>query len=127
MYGKSTLTNKIIGKDITQIGDISKKNKMGKNTTTDVTLYEIEKDSYLLDTPGFQSMDIYEIPSKDLANFFLEFREHLKNCEFVSCLHLKEKNCGVLNALKNGKISNKRYENFVKIYNDLKYEEEHKW
>ena len=100
---------------------------MGKNTTTDVTLYEIEKDSYLLDTPGFQSMDIYEIPSKDLANFFLEFREHLKNCEFVSCLHLKEKNCGVLNALKNGKISNKRYENFVKIYNDLKYEEEHKW
>lgn len=127
MYGKSTLTNKIIGKDITEIGDISKKNKMGKNTTTDVTLYEIEKDSYLLDTPGFQSMDIYEIPSKDLANFFLEFREHLKNCEFVSCLHLKEENCGVLNALKNGKISNKRYENFVKIYNDLKYEEEHKW
>ncbi len=112
---------------MTAIGDISKKNKMGKNTTTDVTLYEVEENSYLLDTPGFQSMDIYEIPSKDLAGLFLEFREHLKNCEFVSCTHLKEENCGVLNAVKSGKISKQRYENFVKIYNDLKYEEEHKW
>ena len=100
---------------------------MGKNTTTDVTLYEIEKNSYLLDTPGFQSMDIGEIPSKDLASLFLEFNEHLKNCEFVSCTHLKEENCGILEAVKNGQISKERYENFVKIYNDLKYEEEHKW
>ena len=127
MYGKSTLTNKILKKDMTAIGDISKKNKMGKNTTTDVTLYEIEKDSYLLDTPGFQTMDIGEIPSKDLASLFLEFNEHLKNCEFVSCTHLKEENCGILEAVKNGQISKGRYENFVKIYNDLKYEEEHKW
>ena len=127
MYGKSTLTNQIIGKDITLIGDISKKNKMGKNTTTDVTLYEIEKNSYLLDTPGFQSMDIYEIPSKDLASLFLEFKEHLKNCEFVSCEHLKEENCGILDAVENEQISKQRYENYVKIYNDLKYEEEYKW
>ncbi len=112
---------------MTKIGDISKKNKMGKNTTTDVTLYEIENNTYLLDTPGFQSIDIYEIPSKDLANLFLEFREHIKNCEFVSCLHLQEKNCGVINAVNQNKISKQRYENFVKIYNDLKNEEEHKW
>lgn len=56
---------------------------MGKNTTTEITLYEIAKDTYLLDTPGFQTMDIYEIQSKDLEKYFIEFKEHLANCEFV--------------------------------------------
>ena len=56
---------------------------MGKNTTTGITLYEIEKNSYLLDTPGFQTMDINEIESKDLENYFIEFKEHIKKCEFI--------------------------------------------
>jgi len=69
--------------DLTNIGEISKKNKMGKNTTTEITLYEIEKDTYLLDTPGFQTMDIFEIESKDLENCFRDFKSYIKNCEFV--------------------------------------------
>ena len=82
-YGKSTLTNQILGIDLTEVGEISKKNKMGKNTTTEITLYEIEKDSFLLDTPGFQTMDIYEIESKDLEKYFIEFKPHIEKCEFV--------------------------------------------
>lgn len=81
--GKSTLTNKLLGESRTNIGEISKKNKMGKNTTTEITLYEIEKDTYLLDTPGFQTMDIFEIESKDLEKYFIDFKSHIKNCEFV--------------------------------------------
>lgn len=56
---------------------------MGKNTTTEITLYEIEKDSYLLDTPGFQTMDIFEIESKELEKYFIDFKPYIKNCEFV--------------------------------------------
>ena len=56
---------------------------MGKNTTTEITLYEIEKDAYLLDTPGFQTMDIYEIDSKDLEKYFIDFKQYIRNCEFV--------------------------------------------
>lgn len=81
--GKSTLTNKLLGKSLTNIGEISKKNKMGKNTTTEITLYEIDKDSYLLDTPGFQTMDIFEIESKDLEKYFIDFKPYIKNCEFI--------------------------------------------
>ena len=51
MFGKSTITNKLLNKEIAEIGDISKKNKKGKNTTTDITLHEIEENSYILDTP----------------------------------------------------------------------------
>ena len=82
-YGKSTLTNRLLGKQKTNVGEISKKNKMGKNTTTEITLYEIEKNTYLLDTPGFQIMDIFEIESKDLEKYFIDFKPYINNCEFV--------------------------------------------
>lgn len=125
--GKSTLTNSILKNEIATQGEISKKNKMGKNTTTDVTLYQVDKDTYILDTPGFQTIDIYEIDSKDLEKYFIEFKNHIKNCEFVGCTHIKEENCGIKEALKQGKIQIERYENYVRIYNDLRDKEEHKW
>ena len=81
--GKSTLTNRLLGTDLTNIGEISKKNKMGKNTTTEITLYEIEKETYLLDTPGFQTMDIFEIESRELEKYFIDFKPYIKNCKFI--------------------------------------------
>ena len=90
--GKSTLANQLIGKDLTQTGEISKKNKMGKNTTTEITLYEIEKDTYLLDTPGFQTMDVFEIESQDLEKYFIDFKPYIKNCEFVRMYSYKRGN-----------------------------------
>ncbi len=126
-FGKSTLTNRILGEERAETGEISKKNKMGKNTTTETSLYEIGKNTYLLDTPGFQTIDIYEIESRDLANYYIDFRKYLERCEYVSCTHIKEENCGIRKALEECQIEKTRYENYIKIYNDLKYKEEHKW
>lgn len=125
--GKSTLLNAIFEKDITEEGQISIKNKKGKNTTTAIKLYEIEKDTYIADTPGFSVFDIYEIETKDLYKYFREFKQHEKECEFVGCTHIKEKECGIRKALEKENISNSRYQNYIKIYEDLKDREEHKW
>lgn len=125
--GKSTLINRIFESAITEEGDISKKNKKGKNTTTAICLYEIEENSYIADTPGFSTFDIYEIETKELYRYFKEFQQYVKNCEFVGCTHIKEEECGVIKAWKQGKIADSRYENYVKIYQDLKDKEEHKW
>lgn len=43
------------------------------------------------------------------------------------CTHIKEEKCGIKEALQEGKIQQERYDNFVKIYNELKDKEEHKW
>ena len=64
--GKSSLINAIFNKDVTEEGEISKKNKRGKNTTTSIKLYEIDKETFIADTPGFSTFDISEIESKDL-------------------------------------------------------------
>lgn len=125
--GKSTLINSIFQKEITLEGIVSKKNQKGKNTTTAIRLYEIEPQSYIVDTPGFSTFDLSEIESRDLEQYFIEFIEPRKDCEFIGCSHIKEQNCGVKKALEQGKISRGRYERYCKIYEELKEKEAHKW
>ena len=125
--GKSTLINAIFKKELTQEGEISNRNKRGKNTTTSTKLYEIEENTYIADTPGFSTFSIEEIPSNRLAEYFKEFRDEIQNCEFASsCTHIKEENCGIKQAVKEGKISQDRYNRFCKIYEELKQKEERK-
>ena len=125
--GKSTLINSIFENCLTKEGDISNKNKKGKNTTTAIKLYELEEDSYIADTPGFSTFDIYEIPYTELEKYFIEFKPYIKNCEFVGCTHQKEGICGIKDAVKNEEISKGRYQRFKKIYEELKEREDHKW
>jgi len=125
--GKSTTINAIFENNITQEGLISEKNKRGKNTTTDVKLYEIDNDSYIVDTPGFSTFEITEIESKDLGKYFKEFAPEIESCRYVGCNHIKEQECGIKYAMENGKINPQRYDRFCKIYNELKEKEERKW
>ena len=118
--GKSTLINKIFNEKLTEEGILSKKNKRGKNTTTQVTLYKIEENSYIADTPGFSTFDINEIEEKDLANYFIEFKPYIEKCQYADCSHKKEKNCGIKKALEQGKISKERYNNFFVLGTGLK-------
>lgn len=125
--GKSTLINAIFDKDVTLEGEISKKSKRGKNTTTYTRLYEIDKNTFIADTPGFSTFDISEIESKDLCLYFKEFKKYIPDCEFVGCTHIKEENCGIKKAIKEGKIEQERYDRFCKIYQELKEKERRKW
>ena len=125
--GKSSIINAIFGGDKTQEGEISQKNKKGKNTTTDTKLYELEENTYIADTPGFSSFEISEIESTDLDRYFREFQKEIANCEFVGCTHIKEQNCGIKEAMEFGRISQDRYERFCQIYEELKDKEKHRW
>lgn len=125
--GKSSIINAIYGYNKTEEGEISKKNKKGKNTTTDTKLYEIEENTFIADTPGFSSFDITEIESTELDKCFKEFKDKIKNCEFVGCTHIKEKICGIKEAVENGKITQDRYDRYCIIYEELKEKEKNRW
>ena len=125
--GKSTLINAIFKDTITQEGEISQRNKKGKNTTTSTKLYEIDENTYIADTPGFSTFDISEIEYKELDKYFKEFKPLAANCEFVGCTHIKEENCGIKNALQQGKIDSSRYDRFCKIYEELKEKDKYKY
>jgi len=124
--GKSTLINAIFEQNMTLEGEISQRNKRGKNTTTAIKLYQIDKNTYIADTPGFSTFSIEEIESEELANYFIEFKDKIENCEFVGCTHIKEETCGIKEAIKENEISQERYDRFCKIYEELKQKEERK-
>lgn len=125
--GKSTLINAIFNNNTAEEGEISKRNKRGKNTTTAIKLYKLDDNTYIADTPGFSTFEISEINSENLDQYFIEFRNPISNCEFIGCSHIKEEGCGVKEAVKKGEINISRYENFCKIYDDLKEKEKRKW
>ena len=118
--GKSTLINGIMGKNITEEGNISHKNKKGKNTTTQVNLYKIKENSYIADTPGFSTFDVNEIEKEELAKYFVEFKDYLNQCEYADCSHIKEEKCGIKKGITEGKISKERYDRYCQIYEELK-------
>ena len=125
--GKSTLINAIFEEEQTLEGEISQRNKRGKNTTTSIKLYEIDENTYIADTPGFSTFDISEIQYTELDKYFKEFKTEIEKCEFVGCTHIKEQNCGIKQAIENEKIDQSRYDRYCKIYEELKEKEKRKW
>ena len=124
--GKSTLINGIFKEFITEEGEVSKKSSRGKNTTTSIRLYKIDNNTYIADTPGFSTFDIYEINYKELYKYFREFKKYSAKCEYQDCTHIKENECEIKHNIGKS-IPESRYENYIKIYNELKDREEHKW
>ena len=125
--GKSSTINALFGENKTLEGEISKKNKKGKNTTTETKLYELDEDTYIADTPGFSSFEITEVESNELDTKFREFKNKIQECEFLGCTHIKEEKCGIKSAIEKGKISKERYERYCKIYDELKEREKYRW
>lgn len=124
--GKSTLINGILEDMVTEEGEVSHKNKKGKNTTTSVKLYQLGENTYIADTPGFSTFDVFEIPYKELYHYFKEFPQYAEKCEYQDCTHIKEETCGIKQQVGTN-IEESRYQNFKKIYEELKDREEHKW
>lgn len=124
--GKSTLINGIFDEVLTQEGEVSHKNKKGKNTTTSTRLYKIKENTYIADTPGFSTFDVYEIEYRELYRYFKEFNKYNNKCEYLDCTHIKEESC-VIKRNVGKDISESRYNNYKKIYEELKDREEHKW
>lgn len=120
--GKSSLLNRIDPSFGLETGEISQKLGRGRHTTRHVELLPVEG-GYVADTPGFSFIQIerYNMVRKENLQFcFREFAPYLNTCQFVSCSHVKEKGCAVLEAVKKGEISVSRHESYVAMYNEVK-------
>ena len=123
--GKSSLINKMCEKERMEVGSLSKKIERGKHTTRHSEIFNIDKDTYLYDTPGFSSIELSEMDESDLENYYSEIYELSGNCKFNKCSHITEPNCKIKDALNCGKISKVRYDNYTKIYQELKEKRRH--
>ena len=120
--GKSHLLNTISPDLELKTQDISIALGRGKHTTRHIELLKIE-DALIADSPGFSSLDLTFIKSSNLKEYFPEFVEHLNECKYNECMHIKEPGCIIKDLVSNGTILNSRYQSYFKFYNELKEKE----
>ena len=118
--GKSSLINQLAPKAQMETGDISRKIERGKHTTRHSEIIALGENTYIVDTPGFTSLDIAEITKEELGTYYLEFVQYEPYCKFSGCAHISEPSCGVKDAVAEGKISQVRYDNYKVLYQELK-------
>ena len=120
--GKSTIVNLLVpGADIAT-REISTVLNSGKHTTTFTRMYQIDDNTAVIDSPGFQEFGLYHLTEGMLERAFPEFRPCLGHCRFYNCHHLTEPGCAVLEAVAKGDISPMRHE----LYKQLVHESEQK-
>lgn len=119
--GKSSLLNEIHEGFKLETGDISSKSKRGKHTTRHIELLEIDNNSFVLDSPGFSSLDLDFIEHEsEVRDYFREIHKYSEDCKFLSCLHNKEPGCAVKEAVENKLIDKNRYENYLLLLDEVK-------
>ncbi len=117
--GKSSILNKLLPNVHIETGEVSEKLGRGKHTTRHVQLYELGKDTFLADTPGFASFEIemMKVISKEQLQYdFIDFAPYIGRCRFNDCAHLKEPGCAVTQALEEGHIMPSRYRSYQRLY-----------
>lgn len=118
--GKSSLVNCLQGNVRMEIGSISEKIERGKHTTRHSELIAVAEGTYILDTPGFSSLELFRLEKESLAGYYPEFAPEEKHCRYAGCVHINEPVCGVKDAVAEGRIAPLRYENYRMLYEELK-------
>ena len=111
--GKSTLTSALTEKVILS-RELS--NNQGVHTTSVSTLYNFNG-MQIIDSPGVRDIGLEHLGSEEVILGFSEINAFSRMCNFPNCSHQKDKGCAVINAVKNGDISESRYNNFMNLSN----------
>ncbi|EOU1701789.1 ribosome small subunit-dependent GTPase A [Clostridium perfringens] len=116
--GKSTLLNAFIDREHMETGSVSEKIGRGKHTTRHSELIDVDN-GYLVDTPGFTTLDVTFIDRDSLKYCFPEFNDYNNLCKFNGCNHYKEPKCAVKEAVEEGKINKLRYDFYIKTLEEI--------
>jgi ribosome biogenesis GTPase len=125
--GKSSIVNRLQSDIEMETGAISEKIDRGKHTTRHSELITISDNTYIMDTPGFSSLSLFDMEKEELKEYYPEFAPYEDKCKFLTCVHIHEPVCGVRAAVDEGRISKVRYNNYVDLYEELKELEKRKY
>jgi len=113
--GKSSLINLIVPDLELKTAEISDFSDKGVHTTTFAEMFEIDAQTFIIDTPGIKELGIVDIPPAELSHYFPEMRQRLNQCRFHNCTHFNEPGCAVIEAVRQSEISLTRYESYLSM------------
>ena len=117
--GKSSIVNAIVGRQMLEVGELSRKVERGRHTTRTVEIFDIGHGIRLADTCGFSVLELVDFDPAELSGYFTDFDNFRADCKFRGCCHYNEPDCGVKNAVDKGLLSAERYERYITLYKDL--------
>ena len=121
--GKSSILNALFPSLELKTGEVSNKLGRGRHTTRHTELFSVGEGTYVVDTPGFSTVEatekLYDF-KLSLSNCFSDFSDYIDGCKFTSCSHTTEKGCAVINAVQEGKIQKSRHDSYVALTTELK-------
>ncbi len=113
--GKSSLVNAIAPGLQLRTSEVSAFANKGVHTTTFAQMFEIEEDTYLIDSPGIKELGLANMEKGEISHYFPEMRDRLGECRYHNCLHIREPGCAVVEALDKGDIAQSRYYNYLSM------------
>ena len=118
--GKSSLVGHIVPDFKPEVGEVSQKTKRGKHTTRHTELFFVEKDTYILDTPGFSSVELPDVLPEELRYYIPEFEPYEGKCRFLGCTHIHEPDCEVRKTLDTDEpvIADSRYRSYIQMFEE---------
>ncbi|MDR1730356.1 MAG: ribosome small subunit-dependent GTPase A [Prevotellaceae bacterium] len=116
--GKSSLINAIAPGLSLRTGEISTIHNKGMHTTTFSEMFELDEDTYMIDTPGIKGFGTIDFQKEEVGHFFPEIFNASKSCKFNNCTHIHEPGCAVLKAVEEQRISQSRYQSYLSILDD---------
>ena len=127
--GKSRTVNALVLSDVARVGELTASLDSGAHTTTFSQFYRLDKDTAIIDTPGFQSFGLFHLTEDQIGEAMREFRPFLGHCKFNDCAHLGEPGCEVISAAGRGEITPGRlsfYQVLIEQHREL-HEEHPEW
>lgn len=117
--GKSALLNALYPMWRRATGEVSERLGAGRHTTRAVELLPLPEGGLVADTPGFGTLDVRDIPKESLGNCWREIAAFSADCRYPGCLHRSEPECAVQNAVKKGDIHPRRFENYLRLLEEI--------
>jgi ribosome biogenesis GTPase / thiamine phosphate phosphatase len=120
--GKSSLINKLLGKEAIKTEDISAYSDRGKHVTTSREMYFLASGGIVIDNPGVREVGMTDA-SAGIDDTFQEIITLAKKCKYADCTHTHEPGCAVLAELKAGDLDESKYSNFVSLKKEVEHYE----
>ena len=116
--GKSTLVNRLAGRELLVTAEIRSDGR-GRHTTTHRELVPLPSGALLIDTPGMRELQLWADEAV-LDSTFAEIAELAGECRFSDCSHEHEPGCAVRAAISDGTLPAERFASYRKLLREVR-------
>lgn len=120
--GKSTILNWLAAEEMQLTQGIRESDSRGRHTTTHREMFVLPQGAVMIDTPGMRELQLWDDAGGGWSEVFTDIEEFALQCRFGDCRHEREAGCAVQEALRNGELDRKRFDNYRKTQRELKYQ-----